>query len=183
MSRRRQLNSRHNAAPPPSSYTTTRTGFDAESGLMYTETASTASTASTALPPSRPWATISRGSTTALKNFKNPNGAASMADMLWRVILLNRNSLTAENLSEVPWALGERLWKKIQQQYVQVFRIFSGSVPPTLVHMHGDIYMCIYIQYVVCLSGLAETTNDPQQNFYSMLISKPLRLYPNAILR
>jgi hypothetical protein len=70
----------------------------------------------------RRWATSTRGSKEYLSNYTNAQGAASLQTMAWRSVMINMTWLDAETLRIVPWAIGRRLWRKLQEKFVSFIR-------------------------------------------------------------
>jgi hypothetical protein len=88
--------------------------IDPISGLSYREpTVRDLPKNNIATPKEWIWKTI--GTTKLLAEHSNREGAASLSDMAWRVILCHLDIVTVELLQALGWEISERIWQKIKK--------------------------------------------------------------------
>ncbi|KAF2667190.1 hypothetical protein BT63DRAFT_427589 [Microthyrium microscopicum] len=74
------------------------------------------------------WVTATRGSTIYFSQEKHENGAASLGQMAFRVLLQNLDMIDAESLRDVPWTIGLKLWKEISKNQLDSIRTWQTFV-------------------------------------------------------
>ena len=100
------------------------TKFD-ESGQVYNQTTCAGG------PMTADWEWKTRGSTREFGRYRSPGpGCCSLSDMAIRSVLQNSYTLTAESLQNLPWALGNTLWKNIvtaQLDSTRTWKAFAAA--------------------------------------------------------
>jgi hypothetical protein len=107
--------------------------IDPISGLSYRiSTVRDLPTRYTTTPDKWIWKTL--GTTKWLAKYRNSEGAASLSDMAWRVILCQLTTITPELLQALGWDKAEKLWRTIEKNQLD-----SSAIWMTFINAFGNI--------------------------------------------